>query len=72
MRRFNIIEVNEKILSEALYSELNDFEDAVIEISSKEKMVEYIITRNIKDFKKSQIKAITPEEFLIIIQHPLS
>ncbi|MDR3196756.1 MAG: PIN domain-containing protein [Planctomycetaceae bacterium] len=69
MKRFNIIEINEKILNEALYSELNDFEDAVIEISSKEKKIEYIITRNIKDFRKSQIKAVVPEEFLIIIQH---
>jgi predicted nucleic acid-binding protein len=67
MKRFNIIEVNENILNKALYSELNDFEDAVIEMSSKEKMIEYIITRNIKDFRKSQVKTVTPEEFLIII-----
>jgi hypothetical protein len=55
----------EEILNKALFSEIEDFEDTVIEISSKEHDVEYILTRNIKDFKKSVIKPITPEELLI-------
>jgi predicted nucleic acid-binding protein len=45
---------------------LSDYEDAVIEISAKEKNIDYIITRNIKDFKKSQIKYLLPEEYLAI------
>jgi predicted nucleic acid-binding protein len=69
MRRFKVIEINEKILNAALFSEIDDFEDAVIEISAKENAAEYILTRNIKDFKKSIIKAITPEELLLIIKN---
>jgi predicted nucleic acid-binding protein len=71
MKRFKVIEINEELLNSALYSAIDDFEDAVIEVSSKAKEVDYIITRNIKDFKKSQIKAITPEELLAIVSDKL-
>jgi predicted nucleic acid-binding protein len=69
MKRFKVIEINEELLNKALNSGIEDFEDAVIEVSSNEKAVEYIITRNIKDFKKSIIKALTPEELLVIIKN---
>ena len=36
MKRFKVIAINEDILNKALFSEIDDFEDAVIEISSKE------------------------------------
>jgi predicted nucleic acid-binding protein len=68
MNRFEIIEVNAKILNKALISEMDDYEDAVIEASSVDKKVEYILTRNIKDFKKSIVNAITPEELLVILK----
>jgi len=66
MYQFTVIETNTKLLSKALSSEINDFEDAVIEVSAKEKNAEYIVTRNIKDFKKSGVKAVTPEELLVM------
>ena len=68
MKQFKVIEANEELLNKALSSEIDDFEDAVIEISAKEKSMEYILTRNIKDFKKSLVNAITPEELLAIIK----
>ena len=66
MNRFKVIEINQEILEKALASEISDYEDAVIEISAKRKNAEYILTRNIKDFKKSIVNAITPEELLVI------
>jgi hypothetical protein len=60
------LEINKTILEKSLFSNLSDYEDAVIEISAKEKNIDYIITRNIKDFKKSQIKPLLPEEYLAI------
>ena len=66
IKQFTVIETNTKLLSKALSSEINDFEDAVIEVSAKEKNAGYIVTRNIKDFKKSGVKAITPEELLVM------
>ena len=68
MNRFEIIEVNAEILNKALTSQISDFEDAVIEASSIGKKIEYILTRNIKDFKKSIVNAITPEELLNILK----
>jgi capsule polysaccharide export protein KpsE/RkpR len=68
MKRFKVIEINEESLNKALDSAIDDFEDAVVEVLSKEKNVEYIITRNIKDFKKSFVKALTPEELLAILK----
>ena len=64
MSQFTIIETNTRLLHKALSSDISDFEDAVIEVSAKEKNAEYIITRNIKDFKKGIVQAITPEELL--------
>ena len=71
LRRFNVIEINENILNKSLYSEIDDYEDAVIEVSAHEKNVDYILTKNIRDFRKSVIKAITPEELLAILKSKL-
>jgi predicted nucleic acid-binding protein len=66
MKRFTVIEINEELLNNALGSDIDDFEDAVIDVSAKDIGADYIITRNIKDFKKSIIPAKTPEELLLI------
>ncbi|MDR2102619.1 MAG: PIN domain-containing protein [Treponema sp.] len=66
LRIFEIIEINKTILEKSLFSDLLDYEDAVIEISAKEKNIDYIITRNIKDFKRSHIKTLLPEEYLAL------
>jgi len=66
MKRFTVIELNEELLNKALYSEIDDFEDAVIEVSAIERNADYILTRNLKDYKKSIIPAKTPEELIPI------
>ena len=63
---FKIIPVTETILRKALHSKINDFEDAVIEISSSENEIDYIVTRNLNDFKYSNIKSVSPTEFIVI------
>jgi len=67
IKTFTIIETNDRILGMALFSNVNDYEDAVIEVASMERKIDYIITKNIKDFKNSRIKAILPSEFLKLI-----
>ena len=64
---FEVIEVNAMILGKSLHSEIDDYEDAVIEVSAHEKNADCILTRDINDFKKSKIKVTTPEELLAII-----
>ncbi len=44
-------------------SPINDFEDALIEELSYQLKLDYIVTRNTKDYKNSRIKAITPKQF---------
>ena len=48
----------------ALESDMNDFEDAVVAAIAESSGCESIITRNVNDFCKSPISPITPEEFL--------
>jgi predicted nucleic acid-binding protein len=66
MKYFKVIEINAEILIKALSSGVSDFEDAVIETSAAEKGAGYILTRNTRDFKKSIISPITPDEFLAL------
>lgn len=42
----------------------NDFEDAVQASIAKRINADYIITRNVKDYKDSEIMALSPSEFL--------
>ena len=68
IKYFEIIETGREILTRALASEINDFEDAVIETSAIIVKADYILTRNIKDFKKSMIKPVTPEVLLAALK----
>jgi len=69
MSQFKVIELNEMILDKSLYSAIDDYEDAVIEVSASMNNIDYIITKNIKDFKKSKVKAITPDELIAILKN---
>ena len=60
----SIIEVDEKIIDLALNSSFSDFEDSVQFYAAKSAAAETILTRNIKDYKESSIKVLTPEQFL--------
>ena len=60
----SIIEVGETIIDLALKSGINDFEDAVQYYSAMSVNADFIITRNIKDYKQSTIPVLTAEQFL--------
>ena len=62
---FNIIPIDEKILREALFSPVKDYEDAVIEVSSVKNSIDYIISRNLGDFKSARIQVFTPEQYFM-------
>jgi predicted nucleic acid-binding protein len=48
----------------ALGNGVSDYEDALVSVCAKKVKAEYVITRNIKDFEKSAVPAITPSDFL--------
>jgi len=59
-----IASVTEAGIHEALDLRWDDFEDSVQYVAGKSVSAEYIITRNPKDFANSQIKIMSPEEFV--------
>lgn len=66
---FNIIPIDEKILREALFSPVKDYEDALIEVSAVKNSIDYIISRNLGDFKSARIQVFTPEQFFIKVSN---
>ena len=60
----NIISVNEKEVDLALNSELSDFEDALQYFTALDNGIDFIITRNTKDYKNPKIIVQTPQEYI--------
>ena len=65
---FDIASVNRVVIENALKSNFSDFEDAVLHESARHAGAQYIVTRNITDFKKSQIPVYTPTEILAMLE----
>ncbi len=59
--------VDKDIILVALQSGINDFEDAVQNAAAENAGIKYIITRNVKDFSKSDIQIILPDKFVRIL-----
>ena len=68
MALFEVASVNRLVIENALKSKFTDFEDSVLHESARHAGAEYIITRNIKDFKNTKIPAFTPTEFLNMLE----
>lgn len=64
LKNFEIAPVNKSLLSRAREFLIADFEDGVVASLAESTKCEYIITRNVIDFKESPIPAITPFDFL--------
>ena len=66
---FHISELNaEKIISAIENEGFTDFEDCLQEECAVEVMADYIVTRNIEDYKKSRVKVIEPGEFIKLLR----
>jgi predicted nucleic acid-binding protein len=61
----DVLIIDKEVLTRALNSKFKDFEDAIQNYAAeKAKSIDAILTRNIKDFRNSEIGIITPEEYL--------
>ncbi len=61
---FEVVELNKwKLLSALADADFTDFEDCLQFLCAADFHADYIVTRNPKDFARSDIPAITPEEF---------
>lgn len=64
-----IIAVDKEILRRGLSSDHKDFEDAVqISCAYKIDNLEAIITRNLKDFSKAEVKVLAPEQVVQLLK----
>lgn len=63
-RLVTILPVDSETVASALDAEFSDFEDALQYHTAVKKGVDALVTRNIKDFKRSVIEVCTVEEFL--------
>ena len=61
----DVVEMDKNVVLNALNSGFKDFEDALQNFSAIENgRIKIILTRNIKDFKKSDLAVLTPETYL--------
>lgn len=60
----NVLPVDEKIIDLALQSIFKDFEDAVQYYTAVQNNIPLLLTRNLKDYKKTAIPVMTAEDFL--------
>ena len=61
---FEFVDLSVSDLSHAVEMQWKDFEDAVQSATAERLHVDYIITRNVRDFNKSKVLALTPSELL--------
>ncbi|MDD2810830.1 PIN domain-containing protein [Rhodoferax sp.] len=61
-----LAKVTRYVLDAAVKSDMNDFEDAVLAYSAHQAGAQAIITRNLKDFAQSPVRAYTPTQFLAL------
>ena len=68
LRIFSVPGISLKNVKEAVSNKFKDFEDDVHSSIAAENNVDFLITRNKKDFKNDQFKVLDAEEFLRIIE----
>lgn len=66
--QFKICSVKKAQLKKAFSSSMPDFEDAVQAFCAKSRRVSYIITRNVKDYNFSPVKAVAPSDFIALMK----
>ncbi|MDX1414687.1 MAG: PIN domain-containing protein [Candidatus Promineifilaceae bacterium] len=67
LESFAVAKVDDMIIHEALSLGWKDFEDAVQMASAGAEGVDYLITRNIKDFQSGPVPVIQPAAFLALL-----
>lgn len=64
----HIAGITSEDVKEALSWRWGDFEDALVAQSARKIGADYIVTRNVKDFAESSVRAITPQELFAIME----
>jgi hypothetical protein len=46
---------------------MKDYEDAVVSTCAYRNQIEYVVTRNVKDYEQSKVRAIMPGDLLVLL-----
>ena len=68
LNNLSILTAHEQILRRALESDIKDYEDAVIDELALNEKIDFIITRDLKDFKNSNNTICNAREAIEIIE----
>lgn len=60
--------IDQKVIEQALQLPYRDYEDALQMMAVVHAKVDYVVTRNVKDFKTGPLTVVKPAELLTIIQ----
>jgi predicted nucleic acid-binding protein len=69
LESFTVAKVDDTVIREALALGWKDFEDAVQMASAGAEDIDYLITRNIKDFQSGPVPVIQPAAFLALLDN---
>ncbi|MBR1482939.1 MAG: PIN domain-containing protein [Ruminococcus sp.] len=61
---FGILDTTANDCREAVFSDVTDYEDAVMIVTAEREKMDYIVTRNIRDYAKSKVPVLTPAELM--------
>lgn len=65
---FSVAKVDDAVIRESLSLGWNDFEDAVQMASAGAEGVDYLITRNLKDFQSGPVPVVQPAALLALLE----
>ncbi len=68
LAHFVIVPSTKELMLRARKSLVSDFEDAIVAVAADMLKCEFIVTRDVGDFKHSAVKAIRPEEFMRLVE----
>ena len=61
----DVLQIDKEVVLDSLNSDFKDFEDALQNYSAvKNGKISIVLTRNIRDYKKSEMAVMTPETYL--------
>lgn len=66
-----IIAIDGKIIDQGLNSNIRDFEDSIQYYAARSSDIDFLITRNKKDYPKTGLSILNPDEFIKIIKERL-
>jgi predicted nucleic acid-binding protein len=68
--RFDVAMVGRSVVSDALKTEFDDFEDSVLHEAARQAGAGTIVTRDENDFQAATLTVYTPEELLAVLEAP--